>query len=174
MLKLLRGDHISFRRCSVLGPVYVSNTADNSAGYFFYYYYFLLKVTEKSRNKTCINSQSWNWGCLLIYAFSFGFDLLKNVTCHIIYSSGILSLTTYYYTLTVNLIMKFHMIQVKENNLPAVSSAWFCTFLTRALIQNAIRWVRGHWLFLMGFGLSCECLFRAHHFRLFCACNCSF
>ena len=54
---------------------------------------FLLKVTEKSCNKTCINSQSSDWGCLLIYALSFVFDLLMNVTCHIIYSSGIFSLT---------------------------------------------------------------------------------
>lgn len=99
------GDHISFRRCSVLGLVYVSNTADNSADFFF-----LLQVTEKSCNKTCINSQSWNWGCLLIYVLSFGFDLLKNVTCHVIYSSGIFSLTTHYYILTVNMIMQFHMI----------------------------------------------------------------
>lgn len=88
--------------------------------------FFLLKVTEKSCNKTCINSQSWNWGCLMIYALSFGFDLLKNVACHIIYSSGIFPLTTHYYTLTVNLIIQFHMMQGKENNLLAVSSVWFC------------------------------------------------
>lgn len=146
-MKLLRDDHISFRRCSIFGPVYVSNTADNSAAF---YNFFLLKVTEKSCNKTCINSQSWNQGCLLIYALCFVFDLLKNVTCHIMYSSGIFSLTTHYYTLIVNLIMQFHMINLKENNLPAVISAWFCTFLSRALFQKVIKWVRGHCFFFNG------------------------
>lgn len=58
----------------------------------------------------------------MIYTLSFGFDLLKNVPCHVIYSSGIFPLTTHYYTLTVNLIMQFHMMQGKENNLLAVRS----------------------------------------------------
>lgn len=98
--KLLRGDHISCRRCSVSWGQCTYQML-LIAQQMLLFFFFLLKGTEKSFNKTCINRQSSDWGCPVIYALSFGFDLLMNVACHITGFSGIFSLTSLFAILSL-------------------------------------------------------------------------
>lgn len=146
----------------ILGAVYISIPADSSADTF------LLKVTEKSCNKTCINSQNSNWGCLLIYALSFGFDLLMNVTCHIIYSPGIFSLTTLI-TILSQLIWSCSFLQSGKRKSTASSQLCMILYFFWLRIQFIIQ--SHEWEDSVFMGLSIrlwvKCFFRAYHFRLF-------